>query len=80
MSFHDTQRADEVTLRDRITIKADSGEWITGKVIELALLGDDMMDVQITILLDNETILRFDRAPSAPILYASDHITHPEKN
>lgn len=69
MSFRDTQRADEVTLRDRVSIQTDDGEWVTGKVIELALLGDAMVNVRITILLDNGTVLWFDRAPAAPILY-----------
>lgn len=69
MSFRDTQRAIEVSLRDRISLKNDDGEWVEGKVVELALLGDDFQTVGITILLDDETILQFHRMPDAPILY-----------
>lgn len=69
MSFHDTQRADEVSLRDRISLQADDGEWVTGKVTELALLGDNWETISITILLDNKTVLQFHRMPDAPILY-----------
>lgn len=69
MSFHDTQRADEVTLRDRISVQNDDGEWVTGKVVELALCGDDFETIGITILLDDKTIFQFHRMPTAPILY-----------
>lgn len=69
MSFHDTQRADEVSLRDRISVQTDDGEWVTGKVVELALLGDFFETVGITILLDDKTVFQFHRMPDAPILY-----------
>lgn len=69
MSFHDTQRAAEVNLRDRISVRNDDGEWVTGKVIELALLGDKWETIGITILLDEKTIFQFQRTPDAPILY-----------
>lgn len=77
MSFHDTQRAIEVSLRDRITLKTDDGEWVTGKVIELALLGDDFETVSITIILDNKTVLRLHRVPDAPVLCEFGDTTHP---
>lgn len=69
MSFHDAQRADEVTLGDRISVKNIDGEWVTGKVIELALLGNDFKTIRITVLLDDKTILQFHRVPDASILY-----------
>jgi hypothetical protein len=68
MSFTDCIRADEVSLKDRLTVETEDGNWVTGKVIELALLGDDMKNIGITLLLDNETVLRFDRKPNAYLI------------
>jgi hypothetical protein len=69
MSFTDYQRADETSLTDRLTLRTDDGGWVTGKVIELALLGDDMTDIRITLQLDNGTTLRFDRKPDTQLIY-----------
>jgi hypothetical protein len=41
VAFHDTGRVDELHLADTVSIRDDNGNWITGKVIELALLEDD---------------------------------------
>lgn len=70
VSFIDSLTMAELSLRDCITIRADDGELVTGKVIELALLGDDMHDVRVTLELDNKTVLSFDRAPDHTIWYA----------
>jgi hypothetical protein len=51
-------RADEVHLRDRITIKDSDGEWVTGKVIELALFGEQYETISITILTDFPRLVR----------------------
>lgn len=68
MSFTDTITVGELHLASRVSIKAD-GTWVTGKVIELALLGDDMKDVRVTLLLDDETTRRFDRPPTTMVIY-----------
>lgn len=75
MSFHDTQRADEVSLRERISLRNDDGVWVTGKVIELALAGDKWQTVAITIRLDDGTVARFSCMPDTPILLAQDENT-----
>jgi hypothetical protein len=69
MSFTDTGRVDELHLCSRISLRADDGKsWITGKVIELALLGDDEVDIRITLKTkDGETIV-LDRTPDTMII------------
>ena len=74
MSFGDTMRADEVGLRDRITVEhPDTGDWITGKVIELALLGDNWETVRITLITDTGFGVYINRTPDAPIIYEGVH-------
>lgn len=61
MTYSYTASVDNLRLRTRVRLKVYGG-WITGKVIELALLGDDMADVRITLELDGDkTVRSFDR-------------------
>lgn len=67
MSFPDTVNVGELSLTDRVRIR-EGEEWVTGKVIELALIGDDMEDVRVTLRLDNGTELMFDRTPDTTVI------------
>jgi hypothetical protein len=63
MTPSNTISVKDISLAARITIENDEGERFTGKVIELALLGDEMVDIQITLLMDDYTELSFARKP-----------------
>jgi hypothetical protein len=69
MPFQDTQNAEDTHLTDIIQVQ-DDGEWVAGKVIELALIGEAMVNIAITILLDDKTIRRIERGPHDPISYS----------
>lgn len=68
MSFTDTTTVKEVYLCTRISIRDDDDTWVTGKIVALELLGDEQRDVRVTLLLDNETVLSFDRAPDTLVI------------
>lgn len=51
MSFTDFIDVSELTLRDRISVPRGT-VWVTGTVVELALLRDDATRVRITLRLD----------------------------
>jgi hypothetical protein len=74
--FRDTQRADETRLRDYIKVRANHGDWVEGKVTELALHGDRYETVIITILAQNPPrLVHVRRLPGDPISYS---LTRPE--
>jgi hypothetical protein len=71
VSFGDTIHADEVTLRNTITVRhPDTKNWITGKVFQLALVAKDGSEV-IRIFLQTDTGYAFyvDLADDAPVIY-----------
>lgn len=68
MSFTDYGTVDELSLCDLISLQDDTKTWITGKVIELALLGDDMIDVRVTLETKTGETVRLDRAPNTMII------------
>lgn len=64
MSFGDSVAVEELRLGSRISFWAEHGETITGKVIGLGLLGDDMRMVQVTLQMEpNGSVCDFDFAP-----------------
>ena len=63
MAFTDYIRVDELHLAARVSLKDDAGEWVTGKVIELALLGDDHTTHGVMLQLDKGAVVRLDRTP-----------------
>lgn len=69
MSSANTISVKNILLGSRITIEDDEGKRFTGKVIELALLGDEMVDTQITLLMDDYTELSFARTPDTLVTY-----------
>jgi hypothetical protein len=71
LEFRDTQRADEISLRDYIQIRDDHGEWIQGKVTELALHGETYETILITLLVtDPPRLVRIRRLPGDSISYS----------
>lgn len=68
MAFTDTIRVDELNLADRISIKDALGEWVTGEVIALSLLGEDHEQHRITLELDDGYTVCFDRAPDVSVI------------
>lgn len=64
MSFTDTGEVGELHLRSSISIKDDDGKWIKGKVVELALLGDDMLLHRVGLQTENGTVIWLDRTPA----------------
>lgn len=68
MTFTDTGTVDELSLRDLISIKADDGNWLTGKVVELSLLGDDETDVRIGLKTSAGDTFWLDRAPGTTVI------------
>jgi hypothetical protein len=70
MSFTDLLAVAELCLGTRVTMRGDDAyaSWYTGKVTELALLGDDYHDIRVTLLLDDGTEVRFDRDPEHNVI------------
>lgn len=71
MSFEGYTTVAELSLTDRISIRdlaASYASWVTGKVVELSLLGDDMHDIRVMLLLDDGTTQNFDRAPDCTVI------------
>lgn len=68
MSFVDSQRADEVGLSDHLTVQhPDTGEWLTGKVVQLTLMADDF--IRITLQTGSGYAFYIDRRPTDLIIY-----------
>jgi hypothetical protein len=76
MSFGDTQRADDVSLGEHITVNHPDGpdRWITGKVVALTLMADG--SIRIRILLGNGYAFDLDREPGAPVIWTTDAVTY----
>jgi hypothetical protein len=72
MSFVDYGTVEELSLRSHISIKDDDGNWVKGKVIELSLLGDDMVNRRITLQTGDNTVITLDRAPKTTTILEWD--------
>jgi hypothetical protein len=68
MAFTDTGTVEELSLRDLISIEADDGNWVTGKVVDLSLLGDDEIDVRIGLKTKAGDTFWLDRAPETVVV------------
>jgi hypothetical protein len=68
VSFTDTGTVDELSLRDQISLRADDGNWITGKVVGLSLLGDDETDVRIVLKTSAGDTFFLDRSPETAVI------------
>lgn len=66
MAFHDSVAVGELELAVRISIKHE-GVWLTGKVVGLALLGEDRHTVRVTLELADGRIRFFDRPPTCNV-------------
>lgn len=67
MAFTDTVRVDELHLADRISIQT-LGQWVTGEVIALALLGDDHKQHRIMLQLDEGETVCFSRTIGTSVI------------
>lgn len=68
MAFTDYATVEELSLRDLISIQADNGNQLTGKVIALSLLGDDETDVRICLKTNAGDTYFLDRTPETTVI------------
>lgn len=61
MTYSYTASVNDLRLRDKVGI-LDGDSYVTGKVIGLSLLGDDMTMARVTLELEDDGVVRsFDR-------------------
>jgi hypothetical protein len=68
VAFTDTGTVDALSLRDLISIRTDDGNWLTGKVVGLFLLGDDETNVRIGLKTGTGNTLWLDRTPDTTVI------------
>jgi hypothetical protein len=62
VTYGEVVAVEDLQLRDHVTLR-DNGEWVTGKVVELALHGDKYETIIVTLLTDVPNLRRIHRVP-----------------